>query len=159
MDKNKNQQPVKQNAFTLTWEQNTINDSNASDGFSPMREWQKRAFDILCNKPLMILNSPMGSGKSWLMCLLSAYKMRANNLLRCIIAVPQTIIAPGFADAKLQMPDGERIHWLVKHNLCIRGASKGAVHYVINWLAQQHPNSLDKVLICTHATLVKYIKN
>jgi hypothetical protein len=149
---------VRKNAFSLAWERKSPNPVAVVDGFYPMRGWQKKAFDTLCDKPLMILNAPMGSGKSWLMCLLSAYKMRSNSSLRTIIAVPQTIIAPGFADAKLQMPDGECLHWHVDHNLCKGGPSKGSVEYVINWLAQQHQHLNDKVLLCTHATLLKAYK-
>lgn len=128
------------------------------DGFHSPRGWQEKAFDDLCDKPLMILNAPMGSGKSWLMCLLSAYKMGLNSQLRAIIAVPQTIIAPGFADAKLRTQNGECLHWRVKHNLCRKESSKGTVKYIINWLAQRLSFRDDRVLLCTHATLVKTYK-
>jgi hypothetical protein len=43
----------------------------------------------------------MGSGKTLMMCFLSAHKMKADKNLRTIIAVPQTIIAPGFSEAAL----------------------------------------------------------
>lgn len=100
----------------------------------------------------------MGSGKSWLMCLLSAHKMSTNKQFRTIIAVPQTIIAPGFANAKLRMPTGECLDWRVKHNLCKKEASKGTVKYVIDWLSQRYPSLEERVLLCTHATLVQAYK-
>ena len=59
----------------------------------------------------MILNAPMGSGKSWMMCLLSAYKMTRDHTLRSIICVPQIVIAPGFVSAKILLPDGTKIDW------------------------------------------------
>ena len=117
--------------------------------------WQKHAFDLLKDAPFMILNAPMGSGKSWLMCLLSAYKLKADSSLRGIIAVPQTIIAPGFADAKLQMPDGEKIHWSIHNNLCKEQAAKSTVKTMIKWLEGNSSTYLgDRVLLCTHAALV-----
>ena len=125
------------------------------NGFHSPRGWQERAFKDLCDERLMILNAPMGSGKSWLMCLLSAHKMKTNRNLRSIIAVPQTIIAPGFANAKLWMPTGECLHWRVSHNLCRKEASKGTVKYVIDWLSQKYLSLDDRVLLCTHATLVQ----
>lgn len=128
------------------------------NGFHSPRGWQERAFKDLGEERLMILNAPMGSGKSWLMCLLSAYKMETNRNLRSIIAVPQTIIAPGFANAKLRMPTGECLDWRVNHNLCRKEASKGTVKYVIDWLSQQYSSLDDRVLLCTHATLVQAYK-
>ena len=97
----------------------------------------------------MILNAPMGSGKSWMMCLLSADKMITNPQLRTIIAVPQTIIAPGFANAKLRMPDGKCIEWTIRHNLCRKGSTKGTIKYITNWLKGDALTLNDRALICT----------
>jgi len=149
---------IKQNAFSLKWEPNGIPSNEMIDGFHSMRGWQKNAFDKLHEKPFMILNAPMGSGKSWLMCLLSAQKMNANSALRTIIAVPQTIIAPGFANAKLRMPNEECINWEIHHNLCKKGSNKGTIKYIIDWLKHDYHTLNDRTLICTHATLVKTYK-
>lgn len=143
-----------QNAFHLNCGQTPIAPV-IINGFHSPRGWQERAFKDLCDERLMILNAPMGSGKSWLMCLLSAHKMETNRNLRSIIAVPQTIIAPGFANAKLRMPTGECLHWRVNHNLCRKEASKGTVKYVIDWLSQKYSLLDDRVLLCTHSTLVQ----
>lgn len=149
---------VQQNGFQFAWEPVGERPTLMSDGFFSMRGWQEKAFDELKNAPFMILNAPMGSGKSWMMCLLSACKMKKNTSLRCIIAVPQTIIAPGFASAKLQLPDGEKLIWCPKHNLCNKESSKGTVNYIKNWLAGPVDSLDDRVLLCTHATLVKFYK-
>lgn len=149
---------VKQNGFRFAWEPVSEKPTLMSDGFFSMRGWQEKAFDELKHAPFMILNAPMGSGKSWMMCLLSACKMKKNTSLRCIIAVPQTIIAPGFANAKLQLPDGEKLIWCPKHNLCNKESSKGTVNYIKNWLAGPVDSLDDRVLLCTHATLVKFYK-
>lgn len=149
---------VKQNGFKFAWEPVSEKPTLMSDGFFSMRGWQEQAFDELKDAPFMILNAPMGSGKSWMMCLLSACKMKKNTSLRCIIAVPQTIIAPGFANAKLQLPDGEKLFWCPKHNLCNKESSKGTVNYIKNWLAGPVDSLDERVLLCTHATLVKFYK-
>ncbi len=155
-DKNK-----RQNVFKISWDRGQkTQTSKSKDGFFPMREWQTEAFDLLKDSPLMILNAPMGSGKSWLMCLLSAYKIRENSSLRCIIGVPQKIIAPGFVKAKLVMPNGEKVDWSVRNNLCIEeAATKSTVKALINWLQNPCVNIDDRVLLCTHATLLRvYLK-
>lgn len=148
------QQLAKQKGFNFEWISNPEKLTSMNDGFYAMREWQKRAFDLLKDSPAMILNAPMGSGKSWLMCLLSAYKMKADSAVRCIITVPQTIIAPGFVDAKVQMPDGEKIYWKIRDNLCEESA-KNTVNSAIEWLEDPRGN---RVLLCTHATLVAVYK-
>ena len=148
---------TRKKAFDFTWERNPCLPSSI-EGYFSMRGWQTRAFAMLRDKPFMILNAPMGSGKSWMMCLLSAYKMRRADSLRTIISVPQTIIAPGFVDAKFQMPDGEFLHWRVTHNLCNKDTKKSTIQYLIDWLSNSYQNLNDRVLLCTHATLVKAYK-
>jgi superfamily II DNA or RNA helicase len=143
-----------QSGFQFSWESSSPESTSKSDGFFGMRGWQKDAFQELKDDRFMILNAPMGSGKSWLMCFLSAYKMKQNRTLKTIIAVPQVIIAPGFAEAKLEMPDGERICWSIHHNLCTPG-TKGAVKHLINWLKGSSSHLSERSLICTHQTLVK----
>lgn len=123
-------------------------------GFHKMRPWQEEAFILLKDAPHIILNAPMGSGKSWMMCLLSTVKMKQDTNLRCIIAVPQEIIAPGFAEAKLTLPDGEKIHWTPKHYLCNRSAGKSTTEHIINWLQSSYVTLSEQTLICTHRALV-----
>ena len=126
--------------------------------FWPPRDWQKRAFKDLKSAYNAIINAPMGSGKTWLMCLLSAYKMKKHSNLRTLIAVPQTIIGSGFADAKLLMPDNSKLHWFAQHNLCQESPTEGTVQYVINWLQNTPAFFQDRILVCTHATIVAVYK-
>lgn len=146
--------PLKQKGFSVEWQNDAFQPPIATEGFFPMREWQQEAFEQFKNAPFMILNAPMGSGKSWLMCFLAAYKMKNNPILRSIIAVPQTIIAPGFTEAKLQMPDGEKFHWSVKHDLCLKKPTKSTSEYIINWLKKPHSFFSERTLLCSHAALV-----
>jgi reverse gyrase len=148
---------VRQNVFTISWDRSSKSRAahENSSGFSYMRPWQAEAFEILKDSSCMILNAPMGSGKSWLMCLLSAYKMRANSSLRCIIGVPQTIIASGFTEAKLIMPTGEEIDWTVRHNLCVDDPSQGTVQSLIEWLERPSGDFSDRIMLCTHTTLLR----
>jgi superfamily II DNA or RNA helicase len=150
----------KKDGFNLVWQSVDSKPTSSIDGFFAMREWQIRAFDRFKAEPLMILNAPMGSGKSWFMCLLSAFKMKTDRSLRSIIVVPQTIIASGFINAKIQMPDGEKLHWQIKHNLCKEECSKGTVNYFIKWLEKESRSIVlsERVILCTHATLVAAFK-
>ncbi len=148
---------IRQSGFQTTWKRQKTKSTDLDNGFHCMRDWQIDAFEKLKNKSHMIINAPMGSGKSWMMCLISTYKLNQNNNLRCIICVPQTIIAPGFTNEKLQLPDGLKIHWQPTHNLC-NSDNKSTVDYVIKWL-KQNPNSFnDRILLCTHATIVAAFK-
>lgn len=155
------QQPIKQNGFNFKWKtQRLLNDTASDSTYLRMHPWQVRAFETLKDFQFMILNAPMGSGKSWLMCLLSAFKLKEDPNLRCIIVVPQTIIAPGFAEAKLQMSDGNHIDWKIKNNLCDVSSSKDTINKAINWLDKTifAADINDRVLLCTHATIVGVYK-
>jgi superfamily II DNA or RNA helicase len=149
-----NKQSITQKGFNLIWKNETTKNTIAANDFFAMLDWQIKAFNHLKNSQFMILNAPMGSGKSWLMCILSAHKIQQDPSLRCIIAVPQTIIAPGFVNAKLLMPDGKKISWNILHNICMKQNNKGTVSSVIKWLQNGYDNTLeDRILLCTHATL------
>lgn len=156
------QHPIKQKAFSLVWENDSSKQEGVINEFYTMRNWQNPAFEALKDAHYMILNAPTGSGKSWMMCLLSAFKMQNNPSLRTIISVPQTIIASGFLEAKIQMPTGEKIHWKIKHNFCEK-SSQSTVNNLIKWVERNECNSLeDRAVICTHATLIhlhKKLKN
>jgi superfamily II DNA or RNA helicase len=149
---------IEQKIFQISCGEAGIVNPIVDDGFYPMRPWQEKAFTHLHASPHMILNAPMGSGKSWMMCLLSAYKLKKDRDLRCIISVPQATIAGGFDDEKLLMPDGEKIFWKPQHNLCQSKSSKGIANYIVNWLQQQHEGLHNRVLLCTHSALIAAFK-
>lgn len=151
-------QQAKNNGFNLAWKNTNKNTTDSQDGFFEMRAWQKRAFQFLKEKKYMILNAPMGSGKSWLMCMLGAFKLKQDQSLRCIITVPQTVIASGFVNEKFIMPDGEKVHWQIMHNLCSDTPDMGTINYFIKWFEQLSKEFVDRILICTHATLVATYK-
>jgi superfamily II DNA or RNA helicase len=153
-----NDKIICKNGFDMSWKPAESKTTKDGDGFCSAREWQKDAFDLLKDSNRMILNAPMGSGKSWMMCLLSAYKMQQNNSLRCIIAVPQTIIASGFMSAKLLLPNEEKLIWSPLNNLCDEDAKFETTKYVIQWLEGAQVDLNDRTLICTHATLVAVYK-
>lgn len=149
---------IKQNGFSFNLGKSSQQITTASDTFSRMRDWQIEAFNQLKDAHSMILNAPMGSGKSWLMCLLSAFKMKKNQALRTIISVPQTTIAPGFVSASLIMPDGEKLEWNVGNNLCKADSRQSKASSGIQWLIKPSDTLSDKVLLCTHTTLVAIYK-
>lgn len=122
-------------------------------GYGFARDWQRDAYAILRDDRFVILNAPTGSGKSWLMCLLSTHKMEQDPKLRTIISVPQSIIANGFLDLHVILPDNEhKIHWKPKHNLC--DGKPGTVDRLYSFLKDKQTEFNDRIAICTHATLV-----
>jgi superfamily II DNA or RNA helicase len=145
---------VNQKGFNFGWKSLSVSPTINSDGYCGMRLWQKRAFEQLKDPQHVILNAPMGSGKSKLMCWISAYRMKKDASLKCLIAVPQTNIGDGFLEEKLQMPDGENLHWFAQHDLCNDQPVEGNVKAVISWLKTPHGFLQGGVLVCTHATLV-----
>jgi len=150
-------QNKKQNALYVTWERDDKAEGPTnSDGFSSLRGWQAEAFDELKEASRMILNAPMGSGKSWMMCALAAYKLTQDRSLRCIICVPQMVIAPGFISAKINLPDGTKVVWHIQKNLCAEGiADGGKVRALIEWLKAEHSDLQDRVVLCSHSTLLR----
>jgi superfamily II DNA or RNA helicase len=124
-----------------------------------MREWQREAFEKLKDAPYMILSAPMGSGKSSMMCYLSAFRMYQDDQRRCIISVPQEVIGPGFVVLKhplFEMPDGTVMQWGVGTNLCLPAYRKK--DQFVKWLQAEGESQIDRILLCTHASLVSMFK-
>ena len=124
---------------------------------------QAAAFRQLRGKRRAILNAPTGWGKSIVMACLIRFALLRNKKLRAIIAVPQTVIAPGFSrrgrcDWLLKLP-GVRplVAWLVGWDLCDPQVNN-TVARLIDFLKGPHPTEGDRVLLCTHATLCKTYK-
>ena len=150
---------VKQKGFSCQWKPIKLKPATVKGGFHGPRNWQSEAFKQLQDAQYTILNAPMGSGKSWEMCLLSAHKLQQDPSLRCIIAVPQTIIADGFKYAKLLLPPrNKKLSWCPRHDLCTDIPDEGTINAVIDFL--HIPGTLlnDRTLLCTHATIVAVYK-
>lgn len=115
------------------------------------RPTQTKAFHALKDARHAILNAPTGWGKSLVMATLIQHKLLKNPNLRCIIAVPQTVIGEGFTrDWQLKVP-GVRVRqdWLVQQDLCGKQARK--VNELISFLSSKAMRG--RVLLCTHDTL------
>jgi superfamily II DNA or RNA helicase len=149
---------IDNSGFKFRWKPTNANIAKKDGKFYGMRRWQEEAFDVLKEKSHMILNAPTGSGKSWLMCSLSAYKMKKNKKLRCIISVPQTIIANGFVEANMLMPDGGKIEWMAENDLCSQKTDEGTIKKVLQWLVDPYVTLSQRILLCSHATLVAAYK-
>lgn len=146
---------IKQTAFSFGWKPlKTKPIKPTKDGYYSPRFWQNDCTEILKNSQYSIINAPMGSGKTWEMCNLSTIKMKQDDKLRTIIAVPQTIIGNGFSEVKLLLPDKSKLHWFAQHNLCDEYPNEGTIQYVIDWLSRPQVFLQDKILICTHSTIV-----
>ena len=117
-----------------------------------LRRSQARAFAGLKDKPRVVLQAPTGWGKSLVIASLVLYKLLRNPELRCIIAVPQTLIARGFVRDWTLRIAGRLVDWVVQHNLCHKQASD-TVASLIRFLRDGHTSLGDRILVCTHATL------
>jgi hypothetical protein len=75
-----------------------------------------------------------------------------------IVAVPQTIIAAGFRLNRIEFPDGSRVEWAVRPelDLCRESAFQSTKHLLkfLNDAGTQN-QMMDRVVLCTHATLVR----
>jgi superfamily II DNA or RNA helicase len=124
---------------------------------------QPHAFKRLKSQRFAILNAPTGWGKSIVIAMLVLYKLVRHPRLRCIISVPQTIIARGFTrDWKLRL--GRKLFdWLVLYNLCDTLATKTTRTNTSLLGFLRRPHSYlpigSRVLVCTHATLARGYKH
>jgi len=146
----------KHNGINHTWEQITVKPAKTKGEYQGAKKWQLDCFKQLKDSPRMVMNAPMGSGKTWEMCLITAYKLQKDSKLRALIAVPQTNIADGFSVIKILMPNGDKLDWIPQHNLCYEYPTEGTINAVMNFLGNPHsPEFLnDRVVLLTHSTLV-----
>jgi len=113
-----------------------------------MRAMQERAFDKRGEQYLLI-KSPPASGKSRALMFIALDKLNNQGIKQTVIAVPEKSIGSSFANEPLSK-FGFYYDWEVepKWNLCNSpGEDGGKVNSVKAFL-----ESLDKVLVCTHAT-------
>lgn len=123
---------------------------------SHLRGSQPKAFSALKGKRHVILNAPTGWGKSFVIICLILWKLQRNRKLRCIIAVPQTVIGTGFSRRRVFKVPGlpKLFSWVVGHNLCgIESTSKSRA--VMAFLRGPNRGLDGRVLLCTHATLAQ----
>ena len=102
-----------------------------------------------------IINAPTAAGKAFEICILAANRIKQDANLRVIIAVPQTIIGAGFRHNKIELPDGNRVDWHLhrKHDLCDEKSRQSTAHLLKFLNGPTSQNAMDRVLLCTHATL------
>jgi len=114
-----------------------------------MRPMQERAYERRGEQYLLI-KSPPASGKSRALMFIALDKLANQGLKQAIIVVPERSIGASFNDEPLRQY-GFWADWRVepKWNLCNApgGDNGGKVASVEAFL-----NSVDKVLVCTHAT-------
>ena len=101
--------------------------------------------------------SATGWGKSFVIVCLILHKLLKHPNLRCVIAVPQTLIGNGFVrDWKIGI--GRKVvSWVVSENLCHAQACD-TIQRLTTFLSSKHSSLGDRVLLCTHATLAHTYK-
>lgn len=137
-----------------------------------MRKMQVSAYATLHDKPYAILNGPTAAGKTLAICWITAKRLFLSPTKKAIIAVPQTIIASGFKGYyNLSFTDEQGIpiieneviksdlHWAPAHYLC-EDSKETNESRIQSFLAREgNKNDInDRVLICTHASLVDAFK-
>jgi len=118
-----------------------------------MRAMQERAY-AKRGEPFLLIKSPPASGKSRALMFVALDKLHNQGLQQAIIVVPERSIGGSFGDEPLRQY-GFYWDWQVtpQWNLCNAPAvdephvAKSKVGAVRKFL-----NSVDKVLVCTHAT-------
>jgi hypothetical protein len=133
--------------------------TETTDGFCRLRDWQERCYKSLKDVKNWIIKAPMASGKSFEICAIAADSLRRDQSLKVLIAVPQTIIAAGFRHNKIEFPDSTRVEWAVNpsHDFC-REALKDSTANLLQFLLDSECRTMmDRVVLCTHATLTKHI--
>jgi len=150
---------MKKQAFAFGWTPIKQKDTKI-DNYFLMRNWQEDCFNQLNHSSYWIINAPTASGKSFGISAIVADNLRDNPNMKVIIAVPQTIIASGFRYNCIQFPNGERVEFVPFHDLC-RSTPDSNIKYINNFLlGMRDTNSInDRVLICSHASLVMAFKN
>lgn len=119
------------------------------------RSWQNRVFAQLENEKDVIINAPTASGKSIAISFMLADILTKNPTERVIIAVPQTIIGDGFRSENLILPNGTKVEWIPSTYLCDLNSEKSHVESIKHFLeSTPSPILVDRVVICTHASLV-----
>lgn len=118
---------------------------------------QPAAYKALRDARHVILNAPTGWGKSVVIAMLILYKLIRDPKLRCIITVPQTVIANGFLRNWILRVSGNTIDWAVAHNLC-DGSETHKARGLCRFLRGPNRGLPQRILICTHATLAKAFK-
>jgi len=129
-----------------------------------LRGSQPAAFQALKDAKCAILNAPTGWGKSIVIIFLVCYKLLRNRKLRCIIAVPQTLIGRNFVNGGrnvnwcLKIPGIRKlVDWIVNNNLCDEQAND-TIRSLVSFLKGPHRLFGNRVLVCTHATLAHAYK-
>lgn len=144
------------NKITASWEPIGEMPQVFDNNTYKMKKMQRMAWDALKNKHNIIINAPTASGKTLAICWLIAKDLINNPHKKAIIAVPQTIIADGFKGYyNLEFPDKSDIAWSPAHYLCDdnKESNISQVYSFLNREGQKN-NINDRILVCSHASLV-----
>lgn len=125
------------------------NGSSTKSNELGMRVMQERAYEKR-GEQYLIIKSPPASGKSRALMFIALDKLHNQGIKKAIIAVPEKSIGSSFHNAPLS-EDGFYYTWQVdaKWNLCdAPGDDNGGKGNAV----QAFLESIDRVLVCTHAT-------
>ena len=131
--------------------------TETTDGFFKQRPWQAECSVALAEQRNFILNAPTAAGKTFQLCTIAAERLRRDSDLKVVIAAPQGIITAGFRHNKIELPDGSRIRWdMHPNNDLSAGRSRRSTARLLKILnGPTSANEMDRVTLCTHATLVR----
>jgi len=148
--------PITINKITASWEPIGEMPQVFDNDTYKMKKMQRMAWDALKNKHNIIINAPTASGKTLAICWLIAQDLIKNPHKKSIIAVPQTIIADGFKGYyNLEFPDKSDVAWSPAHYLCDdnKESNISQIYSFLNREGQKN-NINDRILVCSHASLV-----
>ena len=126
-------------------------------GRKEFRPGQKKLFEDSRGERRVLLKSPTGSGKSWVLCGLAYEKCLAGE--KVLIAVPQKNIGHSFGSKEeeaIALPNGKTMDWVVSNSndLCNGGLTDAKLKALEKFLVSK-PGSrpCDRIMICTHQAL------
>ena len=130
--------------------------------FLPLWPHQARFLEELWDELYWFVVGPPAAGKSLTVAALLTHKLDRDLTLRAIIAVPQTIIGNGFEDCRFQMPgypEAKRDISFTPHKKLHKPSHGSNAGQVKKFLTRSLTSPVnDRVLICTHQTLVASYK-
>ena len=130
-------------------------ESNPQNGVIQLKRYQSDAFNMLSGHSLRRINTPTGSGKSYMIKALSCDDISQGK--KCFIAIPQLDIGSSFVGkSSIQLPNGE-IHdfeipysYDLVHNKSDQAGRNSTQRAMAFIKAKRGPS----VMLCTHRTLI-----
>lgn len=119
-------------------------------GFKILRRWQKQFFKVLTNALHLMINAPMGSGKTLLLMVLIYCQLVRRKAWKAIVIVPQNSIGNGYKNSSFMLGN-KKVRFQPQQFIC---GEMGTINSLYGFLQKRTllGNPDYRVLVCTHQT-------